>query len=164
MMSRQFSISNLFRLGCSFAVFFLLSASAYSAEEVKKVKGPITITSQRLTADNQAGTGLFEISVVARTPDMTIYTDKMLVSYEKKTGNVTRIDATGKVKFIKEDRVITSQEATYYADGEKVIFMGEPRAVQGENVVTGSRMTYFMNEDRFFVEGSKVFLTKKKEQ
>jgi len=164
MMSRQLSISNLFRMGCSLAFFFLLSGSAYAAEEVKKMKGPITITSQRLTADNQAGTGLFEISVVARTPDMTIYTDKMLVSYEKKTGNVKRIDASGKVKFIKEDRVITSQEATYYADGEKVIFMGEPRAVQGENVVTGSRMTYFMNEDRFFVEGSKVFLPKKKEQ
>jgi lipopolysaccharide export system protein LptA len=164
MMSRQLSISNLFRMGCFLAFFFLLSGSVYAAEEVKKMKGPITITSQRLTADNQAGTGLFEISVVARTPDMTIYTDKMLVSYEKKTGNVKRIDASGKVKFIKEDRVITSQEATYYADGEKVIFMGEPRAVQGENVVTGSRMTYFMNEDRFFVEGSKVFLPKKKEQ
>jgi lipopolysaccharide export system protein LptA len=151
-------------MGCSLAFFVLLSGSAYAAEEVRKMKGPITITSQRLTADNQAGTGLFEISVVARTPDMTIYTDKMLVSYDKKTGNVKRIDASGKVKFIKEDRVITSQEATYYADGEKVIFMGEPRAVQGENVVTGNRMTYFMNEDRFFVEGSKVFLPKKKEQ
>jgi lipopolysaccharide export system protein LptA len=164
MMSRQFSISKLFCLSCSFAVLFLLSASAYSAEEGKKMKGPINITSQKLTADNQAGTGLFEISVVARTPDMTIYTDKMLVSYEKKTGNVIRIDANGNVKFIKEDRVITSQEATYYADGEKVIFKGEPRAVQGENVITGSTMTYFMKEDRFFVEGSKVFLTKKKEQ
>ncbi len=95
---------------------------------------------------------------------MTIYCDKMLVYYEKGTGNVKRIDASGKVKLIKEDRVITSQEATYYADGEKVIFTGEPRAVEGENVVTGSKMTYFMNEDRFFVEDSKVFLTQKKEQ
>ena len=164
MMLKRFSINNLFRLSCSFSVFFLLVTSAYSAEEVNRMKGPIIINSQRLTADNQAGTGLFEISVVARTPDMTIYTDKMLVYYEKDTGNVIRIDAHGKVKFIKDDRVITSQEATYYADGEKVIFTGEPKAVQGENVVTGNRMTYYMNEDRFFVEDSQVFLTKKKEQ
>jgi lipopolysaccharide export system protein LptA len=163
-MLRRRSISDYFRLSCAVAIFFLLSASAYSAEEVKKVKGPITIHSQRLTADNQAGTGLFEVSVVARTPDMTIYTDKMLVYYEKNTGNVKRIDASGSVKFIKEGRIITSQDATYYADGDKVIFTGEPRAVQGENVVTGTRMTYFMSEDRFFVEDSKVFLTKKKEQ
>ena len=164
MMSRRRSISDYFRLSCAVAIFFLLSANAHSAEEVRKLKGPITIHSQRLMADNQAGTGLFEVSVVARTPDMTIYTDKMLVTYEKNTGNVKRIDASGRVKFIKEGRVITSQEATYYADGEKVVFTGEPRAVQGENVVTGTKMTYFLNDDRFFVEDSKVFLTKKKEQ
>ena len=163
MMLQRFSRSNLLCFGLSLAVF-LIAATAYADEEVKKLKGPIIINSQRLTADNKARTGLFEISVVAKTPDMTIYTDKMLVYYEKDTGNVKRIDATGSVKFIKEDRVITSKEATYYADGEKVIFTGEPRAVQGENVVTGIRMTYFMNDDRFFVEDSKALLTKKKEQ
>jgi lipopolysaccharide export system protein LptA len=164
MMLKRRSISNLFRLICSFGIVFLLSTSAYSDEEVKKVKGPITITSERLTADNLARTALFEISVVARTTDTTIYCDKMLVYYEKGTGNVKRIDSSGKVKFIKENRVITSQDATYYADGEKIIFTGEPRAVEGENVVTGTKMTYYMNEDRFFVEDSKVFLTRKKEQ
>lgn len=164
MMLKLFSISNFFRLGCSFAILFLLSASAYSDEEVKSTKGPITITSERLTADNQARKALFEVSVVARTTDTTIYCDRMLVYYEKDTGNVKRIDSSGNVKFIKENRVITSREATYYADGEKIIFTGEPRAVEGENVVTGTRMTYFMNEDRFFVEDSKVFLSKKKEQ
>lgn len=151
-------------MSLSIAVLFLITANVFAAEEVKKMKGPIIINSQRLTTDNKARTGLFENSVVARTPDMTIYTDKMLVYYEKDTGNVKRIDASGRVKFIKEDRVITSQEATYFADGEKVVFTGDPRAVQGEDVVTGTKMTYFMNDDRFFVEDSKVFLAKKKEQ
>ena len=151
-------------MGC-LCVFLLLSAvNAYPDEEVKKIKGPIVITSKMLTADNLARTGLFENSVVARTTDTTIYCDKMLVYYEKDTGNVKRIDANGKVKFMKDNRVITSQEAVYYADGEKIIFTGEPRAVEGENVVIGTKMTYFMNEDRFFVEESKVFLTKKNEQ
>jgi lipopolysaccharide export system protein LptA len=52
----------------------------------------------------------------------------------------------------------------YSAVGEKIIFTGEPKAVEGENVVTGKKMTYLMNEDRFLVEGSKVFFTNKKEQ
>ncbi len=163
MMLQQFSRNSILCLSLLLVASLFVAAIAYAAEE-KKLKGPIIINSKKLTADNKARTGLFENSVVARTPDMTIYTDKMLVYYEENTGNVKRIDATGSVKFIKEDRVITSKEATYYADGEKVIFTGEPRAVQGENVVTGIRMTYFMNDDRFFVEDSKAFLIKKKEQ
>jgi len=117
-----------------------------------------------LTADNKARTALFERSVVARTTDLTMYADRMLVHYDKDTGNVTQIDAEGAVKVVKENRVITSREAVYYADGEKVIFTGEPRAVEDENVVAGKKIIYLMNEDRFLVEDSKVFLTQKKEQ
>ena len=68
------------------------------------------------------------------------------------------------MKVTKENRVITSREAVYYAAEEKVVFTGEPRAVEGENVVTGKKMTYLMNDDIFLVEESKVFLKNKKEQ
>ena len=172
-MSRPPFISNFFRLRTliiqstflsgSLIIFFLLASNVFS-EEAQKIKGPITITSERLTSDNKTHTALFENSVVARTTDMTIYADRMLVYYAEDTGSVTKIEAVGGVKLIKENRVITSKEATYYADEEKVIFTGEPRAVEGKNVVTGSKMTYLLNEDRFLVEGSKVFLIKKKKQ
>lgn len=163
-MSRQFFISNLFCLSRASIIFLLLSINAFSAEEAERIKGPIIITSEILTADNQNHTAIFEKSVVAKTTDMTIYADKMLVYYNKDTGNVIRIDIAGGVKVIKENRVITSKEATYYTEGEKVIFTGEPRAVDGENVVTGKKMTYLLNEDRFLVEDSKVFLKKNKVQ
>src|SRR4030042_3721938 len=164
MMSRQLFISKLFCLSGALIIFLLLSINAFSAEKAERIKGPIIITSEILTADNQTHTALFENSVVARTTDMTIYADRMLVYYDKDTGSVTKIEAVGAVKLIKENNVITSKEATYYADEEKVIFTGEPRAVDGENVITGSKMTYLINEDRFLVESSKVFLIKKKKQ
>jgi lipopolysaccharide export system protein LptA len=160
-MSRQLFISKIFYLSGALIIFLLLSLNAFSAEKAERIKGPIIITSEILTADNQTHTALFENSVVARTTDMTIYADRMLVYYNKDTGTVISINAEGDVKLIKENRVITSKEATYYAEGEKVIFSGEPRAVDGENVVTGRKMTYLLNEDRFLVEGSKVFLKNK---
>jgi lipopolysaccharide export system protein LptA len=163
MMSRRRSINNLSCLCGILFIALFLSVNGFSAEQTKKIKGPIVITSERLTADNKARTALFENSVVARTTDVTIYGDRMLVYYEKDTGNVTKIDVTGKVKVIKENRVITSHEAIYFAEEERVVFTGDPRAVDSENVVTGRKMTYLMNEDRFLVEDSKVFLTKKKE-
>jgi lipopolysaccharide export system protein LptA len=159
----------MFRFCGSLIIVLLLVSHVFSAEQAnidqqKKIKGPIVVTSEMLTADNKAHTALFERSVVARTTDMTIYADKMLVHYEEGSGNVTQIDAEGQVKVIKEDRVITSREAVYYASGDKAIFTGDPRAVEGENVVTGKKMTYLMNDDIFLVEDSKVFLKNKKEQ
>jgi lipopolysaccharide export system protein LptA len=164
MMLRQRLINNIVSLTGLLFVAFVLAVQAFAAEQVQqKIKGPIVITSQLLTADNKAHTALFEKSVVARTKEMTMYADRMLVYSDQKTGNVSKIEAKGNVKVIKVNRIITSNEATYYADGEKVIFANEPRAVEGENVVTGKTMTYLMNEDLFLVEDSKVLLIKKKE-
>jgi len=156
-MSRQFFISSLLTL-------LLLSTNAFSEENIQQLESPIVITSEMLTADNKAHTVLFENSVVAKTTDMTLHADRMLVHYQKDTGNITKITAEGNIKLIKGTRVITSKEATYYADKEMVIFTGEPRIVEKENVVTGKKMTYHLKEDRFFVEESKVFLKTKKSQ
>jgi lipopolysaccharide export system protein LptA len=158
MMSRRHFISNLCQCGGALLLVFLLSSTGL-AEETKKIQGPVVITSQKLTADSKTHSAVFEHSVVARTPDMTIWADLMNVAYDSNTGNVTRIDAQGNVRVMKEKRVITAREATYFSGEEKVVFTGEPRAAEGENVITGKTMTYLMKEDRFIVEGSKVFIT-----
>lgn len=150
---------------CSLLVLVLLCAATGAAETAaRNIKGPITITSELLTADNKAHTALFEKSVIARTTTMTMYADKMLVQYSGETGHVVRIDVTGSVKVTTADRVITSGEAVYFADEEKIVFTGDPKAVAGGNVVTGKKMVYLMNEDRFLVEGSKVFLPSPKKR
>lgn len=140
-------------------LFIIVPALNSFSEDIKtRINGPIIVTSETLTADNKARTAFFEKNVIARTTDMTLYADKMLVYYKEDSGAVTKIEATGTVKLHKDTRVITSQKATYYADEDKVIFTGEPRAVDGENVITGTKMTFFIKEDRSYVENSKVFL------
>jgi lipopolysaccharide export system protein LptA len=155
-MSKPFFIISL--------VVLLACITAASAEEQKmKVKGPINITSDSLTADNKSHTALFEGKVVAKTTEMTIYSDRMLVYYKEGSGDVTKIESTGNVKLIKGTRIVTSQNATYYADEDKVVFTGDPRAIDGENVVTGTVMTYFIGDDRSYVEKSRVILKSKKD-
>jgi len=156
-MLRQLFISSLF-------IFFFFPTYAFTEEKAQPIKGPIIITSATLTADNQAHTVLFENSVIARSTDMTLNADQMLVHYDEEYGDITKIIAKGNIKLIKGTRVITAKEATYYADKETIIFTGEPRAVEKENVVTGKKMTYYLDEDRFLVEESKVFLKRKKGQ
>jgi lipopolysaccharide export system protein LptA len=148
------------------SIFSLCFQAIQSGAEIQKanIKGPVTITSETLTADNKAHTALFENNVVATTADLTIQADKMLVFYKEDGGEITKIEATGNVRILRGSRIITSKAATYYADEEKVIFTGDPRAMDGDNVVSGTKITYFMNNDRFQVENSKVVLKNKKER
>ena len=91
-MSRQRFIVSLV-LCCAAAM------PSFAAESVKgRTKGPITVTSESLSADNKAHTATFEKNVVARTTDMTIYADTMVVHYKEDGGKVTKIEAAGRVR------------------------------------------------------------------
>lgn len=145
-----------------FSFIFLSSLQGISfAEERKLAKEVITITSKTLTADNKAKTAIFEGSVKAVKGDIILYADKMTVFYqeEKSGSSVKKIDAEGNIKLIRGDRVITSSFAQYLTEtDEKVVFTGEPRATDGQSVITGSKMTYFFKTDRYIVENSKVLM------
>ncbi len=141
---------------CSLS-FVLCSSIAGAEDKPLETKGPVTITSSSLTADNIAHTALFEGSVIAKTDTMTIYADRMLVYYTDK-GKIIRIEADGHVRVVRGERVITSGAATYFADDEKVVFTGQPKAVEGKSMVSGTKMIYMMKEDRSIVENSKVFI------
>ncbi len=122
----------------------------------------IVITSQMLTADNKKNVAVFEGTVVAKSDDITINSDKMEVFYDNSEGKITIIRAYGNVKVFNEERAIFSQEATYFGQEEKIIFTGEPKAVEGKNIITGTEIVYFIKENRAIVKGSRVILKKDK--
>ncbi len=159
-MSKRSSIRRLERFFPFFALFLIASGAfvlqPLAEDKLLETKGPIVITSSSLDADNKARTALFEGSVVAKTETMTIFSEKMRVYYAE-DGKITKIEAGGGVKLIKGERVITSEEATYFAAEEKVVFTGQPKAVEGTSMVTGTKMIYLMKDDRSIVENSKVF-------
>jgi len=135
-----------------------------SGASKSRVKGPVTVTSETLTADNQAHTALFEKNVIAKTTDMTMYADWMLVYYTDPGGEITKMHSKGNVKIHKDGKVMTSEEATYYADPpERIVFTGSPRAFDGQNVVSGTKITYFVDDDRSFVEGSSKVIMKSRQ-
>jgi lipopolysaccharide export system protein LptA len=142
-----------------FLTLFYLSVTPISAENAK----PIVITSQTLIVDNKSNTATFEGSVVAKTEDIIIYSDKMEVSYNNSQGEITKIHAYGNVRVHKKERVIFSKEAIYLGQEEKIIFTGNPKAVDGENVITGTQIIYFFKDDRAIVKNSNVVLKKKQE-
>ncbi|MCK5511824.1 MAG: hypothetical protein KAI96_03390 [Thermodesulfovibrionia bacterium] len=121
---------------------------------------PIVITSQTLIADNKKNIVIFEGKVTAKNEDITIYSDKMEVSYNNSLGKITKIRASGNVKVVKNERTIFSEEATYIGEEEKIIFSGEPKAVDGGNVITGTEITYFIKKNQTIVKDGRVVLKK----
>lgn len=147
------------------SLFFL---PIVSAQEKKPDKAePTIITSETLVTNNKEKTAVFEGKVRARRGDVTLFADTMRVLYadEENTNKIKNILAEGNVKLVRGSYVITARSAEFILDTEeKVIFSGEPRASDGENVVTGSKMTYYVQEDRAVVDQSKAFLTDKKKR
>lgn len=143
----------------SFASFMLilLAATVSGKENIFETKEPVVITASTLTADNKANTAVFEGSVIAKADDMTIYSDRM-TAYYSDAGTITKIEAEGHVKVLKGEKVITADAAAYLAADNKVIFSGQPKALQSGNMISGTRMIYLIKEDRFFVENSKIFI------
>ena len=152
MLKAFFIIKNVFII--VFLMLFYLSVTP--AAEVKG--SSMVITSQTLTADNKNNTAVFEGSVMARTDDIFIYSDKMEVSYDNSQGKIKKVHALGNVRVHKKERAIFSQEAIYLGEEDKIVFKGEPKAVDGENVITGTQIIYFFRDDRTVVEGSRVVL------
>jgi len=152
MLKAFFIIKNVFII--VFLMLFYLPVAP--ATEVKG--SSMVITSQTLTADNKNNTAVFEGSVIARTDDIFIYSDKMEVSYDNSQGKIKKVHALGNVRVHKKERAIFSQEAIYLGEEDKIVFKGEPKAVDGENVITGTQIIYFLRDDRTVVEGSRVVL------
>lgn len=153
MMSKPFFIINIF------LIISTIYSSAYADDIVKvKEKTPIVITSQTLTADNKNKTAVFKGSVVAKTDDLTIHSDKMTVFYDDPGSKIDKIHATGNVKVYNNEKVIFSQEAVYFDNEDKIIFTGNPKVVEGENYITGRQIIFYLKDNRAVIDESRMIL------
>ena len=139
---------------------------------------PVVITARSLLADNKKRTVVYRDDVVVKKDDLTLYADQVVVNLAGRgqggkpgkgegggpagvfggPGKIESIEARGGVKIVQQDKTITAKEAVYYADGEKIVLTGEPRVWQGENVLTGSKITYSLREDTVTVEDARSIL------
>ncbi len=130
-------------------------------ESETQSKKPVVITAKTMDADNLAHKALFVGDVVAESDGVTVYADRMEVFYSEDTGQIIRIEYEGAVKMIKDKRAIVAERATYYGAEEKIDFRGDPRILEGDNLVTGSKIFYYPSKDRVVVEDSRVYMHNK---
>jgi lipopolysaccharide export system protein LptA len=72
---------------------------------------------------------------------------------------VSMVEATGRVRIVKDDGQATCGKAVYLGDEEKIVLTESPVAWQKGARVTGKKITMYLAEDRSVVEGeSRVMI------
>ncbi len=157
-MSKALFTVNIF---LAMTVVFLAAFTVSAADDSKE--GSIVITSDTLIADKKKNTAVFKGSVVATSEDVKIFSDVMTIFYHDGENAIARIHAVGNIRVQKEDISIYSDEAIYIKDEEKIVFTGDPRVIESDNSIAGTKIIYFLKDDRAVVEGSKVQIQSKPE-
>ena len=131
-----------------------LTPPAAPAKDGKNL--PVIIDSDSLESMQKEGLSVFKGNVVARQNNSTQWADRMEVYTDSKTDRIDRVVSTGNVRIITRDcRMGTASRMEYYDAEQRVVLLGNARVWQGNDTVTGERISIYLAEDRSLVEGGK---------
>jgi lipopolysaccharide export system protein LptA len=116
-------------------------------------KDPIYITSDWMEVDQKKNTITYKGRVVMVQADMTMRSEALTAHYDPEMKRIGRIIAEGKVNATQGDRVAIGDKAVFDEKAKTVTLTGNPVMRQGNNQVSGTRVTYFIEQDRAVAEG-----------
>lgn len=139
---------------CLLSVSIAMAAEPVS-QSIRKDRSnlPITVKSNQLAADNKGKIAVFTGKVVAKHGDITIYSEKLTVSYGNQKGEIDRVEAENEVRIVQENRIGTANHAIYQSKEGLIILSGNPKVIQGSDTISGKTITYYIDEDRSVVSG-----------
>lgn len=140
-----------------------IHAAAPAKEEAKQKSGaggfelnkkdPIYITSDWMEVDQKKSTITYKGRVVMVQAEMTMRSEALTAHYDPEMKRMGQIVAEGKVNATQGDRVATGEKVVFDDKAKTVTLTGNPIMRQGNNQVSGTRVIYFIEQDRAVAEG-----------
>ena len=124
-----------------------------------KSDAPVSVTSDRLEADDKLHQVRFLGNVVAKQGDVVIYAKELVLVYPEKGRDIDRIEALGGVRIVQGNRVATGEKASFYNKQRKIVLTGSPRVYQGDDFLEGDEIIVLLDEQKSIVKsdhGSRV--------
>ncbi|MEJ2200897.1 MAG: LptA/OstA family protein, partial [Desulfuromonadaceae bacterium] len=56
---------------------------------------------------------------------------------------------------VQGERVATAEQAVYFSKEGQIVLTGSPEVHQGQDLIQGDEITFFLNEERSIVTGQK---------
>ena len=132
-----------------------LSLGAAHAQQLgPNAKGPVDIAADELEVQNKACTSTWSGKAEALQGEARLRADKIKATFEPKAGasgatgtgacgDLIRMEAHGSVFYVTaKDQRVRGDDAVYEAGSDTVTMTGDVVAVQGQNVLRGSRMVF----------------------
>jgi lipopolysaccharide export system protein LptA len=145
-----------------------IATSAFGQENLNTTT-PIQIEADRMETSQEKNIVIFSGHVRANQNDLIINADAMTVRYsgtgiqpssttdvpaEGLSRQIDKITAKGNVKIVQGDWVAIGDTMNFNSDKRMVILSGNAKAQQDQNVVSGERITLYLDEGRSVVERS----------
>jgi lipopolysaccharide export system protein LptA len=116
-------------------------------------KEPIYITSDWMEVDQKKNTITYKGRVVTIQSEMTMRSETLTAVYDPEMKQIRQIIAEGKVNAVQGTRMATGDKAIFDEKAKTVTLTGNPVMRQGNSQVTGSRIIYYIDQDRAVAEG-----------
>ena len=116
-------------------------------------KDPIYITSDWMEVDQKKNTIVYKGRVVAIQSEMTMRSEILTAVYDPEMKQMKQIIAEGKVNATQGNRVATGDRAIFDENAKTVTLTGNPVMRQGNSQISGSRIIYYIEQDRAVAEG-----------
>lgn len=148
-------------------IFFIAIGTAIADD------APIHIEANHMTSTEKSNSVIFTGDVDAKQADVRIRSDKMTVFYtpKDKSGSkkgakqqgasqqVEKMICTGNVEITRAEWLGTSKKMVYLSKERQVILTGNAKAWQGQNMVSGEKIIYYLDEGRSEVVGDRTSTT-----
>lgn len=116
-------------------------------------KDPIYITSDWMEFDQTKNTITYKGNVVTTQGEMTIRSETLTADYSPDMKQIKQIIAEGKVNATQGNRVATGEKAVFDDQAKTVTLTGNPIMRQGNSQISGSKVIYFVEQDKAVAEG-----------
>jgi lipopolysaccharide export system protein LptA len=116
-------------------------------------KDPIFISSDHMEVDRKKNTIVYKGKVVTVQGEMTMNSDALTAHYEPEMKQIKEVIAEGKVNVTQGDRVATGAKAVFNQKEQTLVLTGNPVVRQGNSQISGTRITFYIEQDRAVAEG-----------
>jgi len=121
--------------------------------------GPIMYSADNMQADNTNHTVDLSGRVQLLQDNASLQADHVTIIYTQaansnKWDQISRIEATGKIYYVVDDQVMRGDKAVYTQSNDTMVVTGDVILKQGQNVLTGNRLTYVVGAKKSTIDGA----------
>ena len=132
--------------------FHPVSAASPAPEAVDK-NSPVEVTAERMISDTHADRIVFSGSVQVRQGELLVKADRLEVTQERQSKQVSQMVAIGNVHIVNGEQAATAERATFLGNEQKVVLTGNPHAWEAGTEVWGEEMVFLLAEKKMIVTG-----------